>query len=219
MVTEFEPFAAQLDGAPDVRGYVHLPQDQPATGALVLAHGAGADARAALLASVARTFAGAGYAVLRCDLPFRQARPAGPPRPSDAPADRDGLRHAVLAMRRMVTGPVYLGGHSYGGRQATLLAAAEPGVSDALLLLSYPLHPPRHPENLRTAHFGALRLPALFVHGARDPFGSPAEMRAALALVRSPTELIVVPGGHDLRGFSAAADRILTTFAALAAHS
>ena len=217
-MSEFEPLVAKLDDSAIVRGYLHLPQDRPASRALVLAHGAGSDCRAALLVSVARTFAGAGYAVLRCDLPFRQARPAGPPRPSDAARDRGGLRHAVHAVRQIVNGPVYLGGHSYGGRQATLLAAAEPEATAALLLLSYPLHPPRRPETLRTAHFDALRVPALFVHGARDPFGSPEEMRAALALVHSPTELIVVPGGHDLRGFSGAADRILATFRGLTEH-
>ena len=86
-------------------------------------------------------------------------------------------------MRQIVPGRVFLGGHSYGGRQASMLAASDPAVTPALLLLSYPLHPPRRPEQLRTAHFPDLRTPALFVHGVRDPFGSREEMEAALALI------------------------------------
>ncbi|HTR66165.1 MAG TPA: alpha/beta family hydrolase, partial [Terriglobales bacterium] len=92
-----------------------------------------------------------------------------------------------------------LGGHSYGGRQATMLCAEAPELADGLLLLSYPLHPPRKPEQLRTQHFPALRTPALFVHGTRDPFGSIEEMQSALKLVPGRTVLVRVEGaGHDL---------------------
>jgi predicted alpha/beta-hydrolase family hydrolase len=171
---------------------------------LVLAHGAGSDARAPLLAAVADAFSAAGFAVLRCDLPFRQARPAGPPSPAGAARDRQGLKDALAALRPLVAGRLFLGGHSYGGRQATLLAAEEPEAAAGLLLLSYPLHPPHRPETLRTAHFPALRTPTLFVHGRRDPFGSPAELEAALRLIPAPTRLLLTPGGHDLRPFSPA---------------
>ena len=80
-----------------------------------------------------------------------------------------------------------------------MLAASDPQVTPALLLLSYPLHPPRKPEQLRTAHFPDLRTRALFVHGVRDPFGSPEEMQAALRLIPAETSLIMVPkAGHEL---------------------
>jgi uncharacterized protein len=80
-----------------------------------------------------------------------------------------------------------------------MLAAAEPGVAERLLLLSYPLHPPQRPEELRTAHFPNLRTPALFVSGARDGFGSIAEVEAALKLIPARTELVHVEGaGHEL---------------------
>jgi uncharacterized protein len=76
---------------------------------------------------------------------------------------------------------------------------------DGLLLLSYPLHPPRKPEQLRVKHLPELRVPALFVHGTRDPFGSIEEMEAAIALIPVKTELLRVDGtGHDL-GFKAKA--------------
>jgi predicted alpha/beta-hydrolase family hydrolase len=79
------------------------------------------------------------------------------------------------------------------------LAAEDEGVADGLLLLSYPLHPPKRPEQMRTAHFPNLHTPALFVHGTRDPFGSIDELRQALSLIPVRTELFVVEGaGHDL---------------------
>ena len=72
---------------------------------------------------------------------------------------------------------------------------------EALLLLAYPLHPPRRPSALRTAHFAELRTPALFVHGSRDPFGSLDELEAARQLIPARTALLAVEGaGHDLRG-------------------
>ena len=138
-----------------VRGFLHRPE-QPDGNGIVLTHGAGSNCQAPLLVAVAREFAAAGLIVLRCDLPYRQARPSGPPSPGGAALDREGLRAAVAAVRRIAAGRVYLGGHSYGGRQASMLAAADPGVTEALLLLSYPLHPPRKPTELRTAHFPKL---------------------------------------------------------------
>lgn len=94
---------------------------------------------------------------------------------------------------------MFLGGLSYGGRQTTLLAAEDATVADGLLLLSYPLHPPGRPEQLRTAHLPSLKMPALFVHGTKDPFGAVEEMQAALKLIPAATALVVVEGaGHDL---------------------
>jgi predicted alpha/beta-hydrolase family hydrolase len=181
-----------------VRGFLHRPERDGADG-LVLTHGAGANAQSPLLTALADAFCTAGLMVLRCDLPFRQARPHGPPPRGSAERDQEGLRAAVAAMRRQTAGRIFLGGHSYGGRQASMLAAGTPDLAEALLLLSYPLHPPRHFDQLRTAHFSQLRIPAVFVHGTRDPFGSIAEMEAALALIPARTALHAVEGaGHEL---------------------
>ena len=210
-----EPFSL-LSPAPPVRGYLHRPVNgAPAGDALVLAHGAGSDARSPVLLAAAEAFAAAGFLVLRCDLPFRQARATGPPRPGDAAIDRAGLRNAALALRGIAPGHIFLGGHSYGGRQASMLAAEDPTLAAGLLLLSYPLHPPRRPADLRTTHFPRVRVPALFVHGARDPFGSPQEMEAALALIPAPTRLLLLPGGHDLRAFGRAAPETVAAFSAI----
>ncbi len=80
-----------------------------------------------------------------------------------------------------------------------MLAAAAPGLVEGLLLLSYPLHPPKRLDQMRTAHFPSLQTPALFVSGERDGFGSKAEMETALELIPARTELMKVSGaGHEL---------------------
>jgi len=183
---------------PFVRGLLHHPASTNSR-ALVLTHGAGSNCQAPLLIALAETFADAGFTVLRCDLPYRQDRPYGPPGPGDAKRDRAGLKNALAALKNLVSGGVFLGGHSYGGRQASMLCAEQPEAAPALLLLSYPLHPPRKPEQLRTQHFFHLQTPALFVEGTRDPFGTVAEFEQALKLIPAGTKLFTVEGaGHDL---------------------
>ena len=104
-----------------------------------------------------------------------------------------------------------LGGHSYGGRQASMLLADTPALARALLLLAYPLHPPGRPERRRTEHLITLRTPTVFVHGTRDPFGLLDEMEEARGLMPGPTRLVTVrDAGHDLGA------RTATAFAASA---
>ena len=183
---------------PPVRGYLHRPAN-PNSDGLALIHGAGSNAQAPVLRAIAETFADAGFTVLRCDLPYRQARPHGPPGPGDAARDRLGLANIIEVLRKEAKGRVFLGGHSYGGRQSSMLCAEKPDLVAGLLLMSYPLHPPRKPEQLRTQHLPQLRTPALFVSGTRDPFGSIEEIEAAIKLIPARTELVQVDGaGHDL---------------------
>ena len=185
-------------GQASVRGLLHAPATATGDG-LVLTHGAGANCEAPLLVALAEAFCDAGMSVLRCDLSFRQARPHGPPMRGSAERDQAGLRRAVEAMRKIVPGRVFLGGHSYGGRQASMLAANEPGLVPALLLLSYPLHPPKKREEMRTAHFPSLQTPAMFVSGIRDGFGTIEEIRGALKLIPARTELLAIErAGHEL---------------------
>jgi len=189
-------------GSEAVRGFVHPAAVAGATGSdsLILTHGAGANCQAPLLVALADAFSASGLNVLRCDLPFRQERPHGPPIRT-AERDQAGLRAAVEIMGRQAggTGRTFLGGHSYGGRQASMLAAAEPGLVDGLLLLSYPLHPPKRPQQMRTQHFANLETPALFVSGVRDGFGTIPEMEAALRLIQARTELLPIQAaGHEL---------------------
>jgi predicted alpha/beta-hydrolase family hydrolase len=201
--------------APGVRGTLHRP-DTPNHNAIALTHGAGSNSDAKLLVRLAEAFAGHGYLVLRYDLPFRQQRPGGSPFPAGAARDREGIAMAVDALRPMVSGRIFAGGHSYGGRQTTMVATERSHLADALLLLSYPLHPPKRPEQLRTAHFPQLHTPALFVHGNRDPFGTLDEMRQALALVPGRHDLLPVEkAGHDLGPAGQLAEEILSRLTAL----
>jgi predicted alpha/beta-hydrolase family hydrolase len=187
----------------ELRGVLHTPEHATGTG-LALTHGAGSDAGAPLLVSLSRAFCEAGVMVLRYHLPFRVARPSGPPGPEGTPAaaarDREGIARAVEALRQRVKGRVFAGGHSYGGRQTAMIAAERPGMADGLLMLSYPLHPPKKPDQPRTAFFAQWRTPALFVHGTRDPFGTVEELRAAMERIPARVDLLAVEGaGHDLR--------------------
>jgi uncharacterized protein len=190
---DLEPI--EVGGDPSVRGVLHR-----ASGAdgFVLTHGAGGNKEAPLLVAVAAAFAARGVTVLRCDLPFRQARPRGAPSPAGATRDRDGLRAALAVLRPRLSGRLFLGGHSYGGRMASMLLADEPSLATALLLQSYPLHPPGQPHRLRTEHLPRLHVPTLFVHGTKDPFGTPDELEKARTLIPAPTRILSVNGGHDL---------------------
>lgn len=196
-MTQLEPFE-ERDGDAAVRGILHRPS-APTGDGVVLAHGAGANRESPVLRAVASAFAAQGIAALRIDLPFRQARPKGPPSPAWAERDREGLRRALAALARRCPGRLVLGGHSYGGRQASMLLADAPGLAQGLLLLAYPLHPPGRPERRRTEHLITLRTPTVFVHGTRDPFGFVDELDEARGMMPGPTRLLAVrDAGHDL---------------------
>jgi predicted alpha/beta-hydrolase family hydrolase len=211
----WQEFREDSPEEPPVSGFVHG-KIEAARDCLILTHGAGSNCESPLLVTLAEAFAQQGWAVLRCDLAFRQLRRQGPPPRGSAERDQSALRAAVAAVRRQTAGRVFLGGHSYGGRQASMLAADQPGLVDGLLLLSYPLHPPQRPGELRTAHFSRLQMPGLFVQGTRDGFGSIEELTAALRLIPAATELLPVPGaGHELlgkRNRDQAAQRITEAF-------
>jgi uncharacterized protein len=214
MSTESSPQVfTDVSAEPFVRGLLHRPENPNGDG-LVLTHGAGSNCQAPLLIGLAETFAEAGFTVLRCDLPYRQDRSFGPPGPGGAKRDQAGLKNAAAALRNEASGRIYLGGHSYGGRQASMLLADQPeeekALAAGLLLLSYPLHPPHKPEQLRTQHLFHLHTPTLFIQGTSDPFGTVKEMEQALKLIPAKTKLVTVEGaGHDL-GFKKKAGHSLT---------
>lgn len=190
-------FIDETPGHPAVRGYFHEAASSNPFG-LVLTHGAGSNCNSPLLVGLAEALCAKGISVLRCDLPFRQKRPHGPPL-GTAEQDQAGLDHAVHVLRNRIGGRVFLGGHSYGGRMASMLAAQQQSLAGGLLLLSYPLHPPRKPEQLRTGHFPKLNTRVLFAHGTRDPFGSIDEMQASLQRIPAHKKLVSIENaGHEL---------------------
>jgi predicted alpha/beta-hydrolase family hydrolase len=191
-------FVDHSPGEAPVRGMLHRAASQSGD-FLVLTHGASGNMNAALLVALAEEFAGAGISVLRCDLPYRQRRPIGPPSPATAKEDQEGLGRAIALMKEQFKGRAFLGGSSYGGRQASLFAATHPAIADGLLLLSYPLHPPGKPSQLRTSHFPELRVSSLFVSGTKDSFGTIQELTSAIELIPARTELVPIDGAsHGL---------------------
>ena len=92
-------------------------------------------------------------------------------------ADRLGVEPSELA----------IGGRSFGGRMCSMLVAAGEAVA-GLVLLSYPLHPPGKPDQLRVDHFADIDVPVLFVSGTKDPFGSPDELESQAAKIPGPVE-------------------------------
>jgi uncharacterized protein len=209
MPNDTERFENLTPGEPPVRGFLHRADSADV---LVLTHSAGGNCNAPLLVAVAEEFSQRSLNVLRCDLPFRQRRPKGPPMRT-ANEDQQGLRRAAELMRGQFSGRVFMGGHSYGGRMASMLLAAQPNVAEALLLLSYPLHPPKKPQQMRTQHFPELRTPTLFVQGTKDEFAVIGEIDAARKLIAGKSELLVIDAaGHSLA--PKFAERIVEAFAA-----
>jgi uncharacterized protein len=181
-----------------IAGVAHEPAE-PASGVVVLTHGAGGNRDSALLQQVCDEWARRGWLAVRYNLPYRRRRPKGPPSGS-ATADRAGVVEAITVCRDLADGPLIAGGHSYGGRQTSMVVAANEVPVDVLTLFSYPVHPPGKPERPRTEHLPDIAVPTVFTHGTSDPFGTIGELRAAAALVAAPIDVVEIAGArHDLR--------------------
>lgn len=121
----------------------------------------------------------------------------------------------ALAERLDVTPErIALGGRSFGGR-ACSMAVAEGLAAWGLLLLSYPLHPPGKPENLRVDHFGAVGVPTLFLSGRSDPFGRPDEFASHLPAIAGEVTTEWIDGGHAPKGQDAEIVAIVRRFLGL----
>src|ERR1039458_1491166 len=118
-MNKVQPYLDAPPQAVAVRGFLHTPAAQ-GDDCLILTHGAGANCNSTLLVALADAFCASGLTVLRCDLPFRQLRPHGPPQRGSAELDQQGLKAAVASMRRQTSDRIFLGGHSYGGRQSSI---------------------------------------------------------------------------------------------------
>ena len=121
------------------------------------------------------------------------------------------VRDASAALAERLSVPpnrIVLGGRSFGGRMCSM-AVADGLEAAALVLVSYPLHPPGRPDRLRTEHFPEVHVPCLFVSGRRDAFATPEELERETAAVAGPVTLVLLDGDHSLRKSEiAAADTI-----------
>jgi predicted alpha/beta-hydrolase family hydrolase len=181
-----------------IAGIAHEPDGTP-KGVAVLTHGAGGDRDSELLQRICDEWARRSWLAVRYNLPYRRRRPKGPPSGSAA-TDRAGIDEAIALCRTLAGGPLIAGGHSYGGRQTSMVVAEGEAAVDVLTLFSYPVHPPGKPERRRTEHLPDIAVPTVFTHGTSDPFGTLDELREAAAMIAAPTEVVEITGArHDLR--------------------
>ncbi len=162
--------------------------------------GAGTDCNHKSLVAIEERIGNAAY-VERTDFPYRrQGRKA----PDRAPKLMAAIRGDLTAFNRR-RGPIVMGGRSMGGRMTTMVAADvdEHGPVArlaGLVLVCYPLHPPKKPEKLRVEHLPAIEVPCLFVSGTRDAFGSPEELERWTSTIPAPVTHHWIEGrGHDLK--------------------
>jgi hypothetical protein len=181
-----------------------MPERPPA--GLVVTPGAGAGREQSGLVAIDRVVAERGIVVERVEFPSQAAgkRRTDPPAVCIATVGRAA---GALASRLGVSvGRIAVGGRSFGGRMGSM-AVAEGLDARALVLVSYPLHPPGKPDQLRTSHFPELRVPCLFVSGRRDAFATPAQLEQETGAIPGPVTLAFVDGDHGLRkGEGEAAD-------------
>jgi uncharacterized protein len=171
---------------------------QPLVAGLVLTPGASAGRDQSGLVAVDRAVTETGVTVERVEFPGRTAGKRRPDPPEVCIATIRAATETLGDRLGVPTARVAIGGRSMGGRMCSL-AAAEGLAVAALVLISYPLHPPGRPEKLRTAHFPDLTVPCLFVSGRKDPFGAPGEIETETAAIAGPTTLAFVDGDHSLR--------------------
>jgi len=158
-----------------IAGVAHQPDGIP-EGVVLLTHGAGGNRDSELLQRVCDEWAHRGWLAIRYNLPYRRRRPTGPPSGSAA-TDRAGIDEAIALCRNLTEGPLIVGGHSYGGRQTSMvIAETSPVRVGVLTLFSYPVHPPGKPDRRRTEHLPDIAVPTVFTHGTSDPFGTPDEV-------------------------------------------
>lgn len=152
-----------------------------------------------------------GVAVERVEFPGQAAGK----RRTDPPAVCvDTVRAAATALAARLAVPITqiaVGGRSFGGRMCSL-AVADGLAAAALVLVSYPLHPPGKPDRLRTEHFPSLALPCLFVSGRRDAFATPEELERETATIPGPVTLALVDGDHSLRRSEAEAAAVVASW-------
>ncbi len=170
-------------------------------GALLLAPGAGADRESPALVAVEEAVS---VPVARMDFPYRKEGRRAPDR---APKLIESVREEAAALTvaaRIRPHRLALGGRSMGGRMCSM-AVADGLPAAALVLMSYPLHPPGKPENLRIDHFPDITVPCLFIGGTTDPFGSPEELEHHTAAIAGPVTHVWVNGNHSPKGHAAIA--------------
>jgi predicted alpha/beta-hydrolase family hydrolase len=180
---------------------------------LVLTPGASAGREQAALVAIDGAVSRTGVAVERVEFPGQAAGRRRTDPPAVCIRTVRGATEMLAERLSVPTRRVAVGGRSFGGRMCSL-AVAEGLTVAALVLVSYPLHPPGRPERLRTEHFPELRLPCLFVSGRRDAFATPEELERETAAIPGPVTRAFVDGDHSLRKSEAEVADVVATWVA-----
>lgn len=177
-----------------VTGWVNAPKQKSGI-TFVLGHGAGGGMDAPLMEGIAAGLEARGHTCLRFNFPYREAGKKAP----DPAARLEKAFKAVVARARKLPGTdrIIVGGKSMGGRMSTHLAAAGEPV-DGILLLGYPLHPPKRQDKARTAHLSSIRVPMLFLQGTRDALCDLKLLKKTLKKVPEARLHVVEGGDHSL---------------------
>ncbi|HEX4246034.1 MAG TPA: alpha/beta family hydrolase [Acidimicrobiales bacterium] len=166
---------------------------------LVLTPGAGAGSDQPSLVAIEDALAPAGVRVDRVDFPYRLAGKKAPDRPPVLLATVIDAAASLASELGVDGSAIAVGGRSMGGRMCSM-AVADGMAAAALVLVSYPLHPPGKPERLRIEHFPSIAVPCLFVSGTRDSFGTQKELESATEAIAGPVTHVWIEGGdHGLR--------------------
>jgi hypothetical protein len=201
------------------------PATDPAAPWLLLAHGAGAGHDHPWMQRTAERLAGQGISVATFDFPYKVAGRKLPDRGAILEqAFLDAWEELWAALTGSDAGAgrtphVFAGGKSMGGRIASQVAPRLTPPPAGLVFFGYPLHPPGRPADRRDRHLPLVGRPMLFLHGTRDPFGSPEEMRALADRLSGATLALADGGDHSLvagrgRGAPGAPDVVVTIAAA-----
>jgi predicted alpha/beta-hydrolase family hydrolase len=189
-----EPFRVEVAAAPQgITAIAYAAARSNLSGVtLILGHGAGAGQTSGFIVEFATALSARGIDIVTFNFLYTEQ---GRRIPDPNPRLENCYRAVIEAVRERKPGKLAIGGKSMGGRIASQVAAGGAGELAGLVFLGYPLHPPGRPDRPRTVHLRDVRAPMLFVQGARDAFGTPAELQSVIAQLDAPTELYVVEGG------------------------
>ncbi len=165
---------------------------------LIVTPGASAGRDHSGLLAIEAAVAPLGIAVERVEFPGQAAGKRRTDPPAVCIATMRDAASALADRLDVPLGRIAVGGRSFGGRMCSM-AVADGLEAAALILISYPLHPPGKPDRLRTEHFPAFGLPCLFVSGRRDAFATPEELERETGAIPGEVTLTFVDGDHSLR--------------------
>ena len=190
-----EKVRIDLSPSEHVTALVYPAVDKRATVRVILAHGAGSNQRTPSITRTATALSARGFETITFNFLYSEKK-------MGAPHKNDKLEACWRRVIETFGEPgrkLVIGGKSMGGRIASQVAAADSPDLAGLVFLGYPLHPPGHPEQLRSKHLPDIKAPMLFVQGAKDAFGTPEELKPILKKLKHAELCVVEDADHSFK--------------------